>query len=209
MAPRKGVTEASLLVAEIEARLRGRSRPLLVAIDGPSGSGKSELAALVARAVDAVVVPSDDFYASEVTDAEWAARSPAERVADVIDWRRLRAEAVEPLIAGRTASWYPFDFEGKRPDGTFPPSTLRVTLKPAAVVILDGAYSSRPELGHLIDLSVFVDVPPAERYRRLVERDGKAYTDAWLERWKAPEDHYFSLVRPPSSFDLVVVNEAR
>jgi len=42
------VTEASLLVAEIEARLRGRSRPLLVAIDGPSGSGKSDLAALVA-----------------------------------------------------------------------------------------------------------------------------------------------------------------
>jgi uridine kinase len=55
------VTEASFLVAEIEARLPGRSRPLLVAIDGPSGSGKSELAALVAEAVDAVVVPSDDF----------------------------------------------------------------------------------------------------------------------------------------------------
>jgi uridine kinase len=201
------VTPASRVVAEIQARLVGRSRPLLVAIDGQSGSGKSELAARVAERLDAVVVPTDDFYASDVTDAEWAARSPAERVADVIDWRRLRAEAVEPLIACRTASWHPFDFEGKRPDGTFPLATSRLTREPAAVVILDGAYSSRPELADLIDLSVLVDVPPAERYRRLVERDGQAYTDAWLDRWKAAEDHYFNAVRPPSSFDLVVVNE--
>jgi uridine kinase len=203
------VTTESKVVAEIQARLVGRSRPLVVAIDGHSGCGKSELAARLADGLDAVVVPSDDFYASDVTDVEWAARSPAERVADVIDWRRLRADAVEPLIAGRTASWYPFDFEGKRPEGTFPRSTLRVTLKPAAVVILDGAYSSRPELADVIDLSVFVDVPPAERHRRLVERDGGAYTEAWEKRWKAAEDHYFSLVRPPSSFDLVVVNEDR
>jgi uridine kinase len=202
------VTEASFLVAEIEARLRGRSRPLLVAIDGPSGSGKSELAALVAEAVDAVVVPSDDFYASDVTDADWAARSPAERAADVIDWRRLRAEALEPLLAGRMATWYPFDFEvGPRPDGTFPLATAPVTREPAAVVILDGAYSSRPELADLIDLSVLVDVPPGERRRRLVERDGNAYTDAWQERWNATEEYYFTEVRPPSSFDLVIVNE--
>ena len=201
------MTEASLLVAEIEARLRGRSRPLLVAIDGHSGSGKSELAALVAGALDAVVVPTDDFYAAHIGDAEWDARTPAERAADAIDWRRPRAEAVEPLIAGRTASWQPFDFEGKRPDGTFPRSASLVTLEPAAVVILDGAYSSRPELADLIELAVLVDVVPAERHRRLVARDGEAYTDAWEQRWKAAEDYYFTAVRPPASFDLVVVNE--
>jgi len=201
------VTEASLLVAEIEARLRGRSRPLLVAIDGHSGSGKSELAALIAGALDAVVVPTDDFYASDVTDAEWAARSPAERVAEVIDWRRLRAEALEPLLAGQTASWHPFDFEAKRPDGTFPRATSRTTRDPAAVVVLDGAYSSRPELADLIDFSVFVDVSAAERHRRLVERDGGAYADAWERRWKAAEDYYFGAVMPPSAFDFVVVNE--
>jgi uridine kinase len=202
------MTEASLLVPEIEARLKGRSRPLLVAIDGPSGSGKSDLAALLARALDAVVVPSDDFYASHVTDADWAARSPAQRAADVIDWRRLRVEALEPLLAGRTATWYPFDFEtGPRPDGTFPLATSPTTRDPAAVVVLDGAYSSRPELADLIDLSVFVDVPPAERHRRLAERDGSAYTDAWQARWAVAEDYYFTVLRPRSSFDLVVVNE--
>jgi uridine kinase len=59
----------------------------------------------------------------------------------------------------------------------------------------------------VIDLSVLVDASPAERRRRLVERDGKAYTDAWQARWGVAEDYYLGSVRPPSSFDLVVVNE--
>jgi uridine kinase len=200
------VTAALLLVAAIEARMQVSSRPLLVAIDGRSGSGKSELAALV-EALPAVVVPSDDFYAAHVSDAEWEARTPAEQAADVIDWRRLRAEAIEPLMAGRTASWRPFDFDARRPDGTFPPAPLPVTREPAAVVILDGAYSSRLELSDLIDLSVLVDIPAGERRRRLLERDGAAYTDAWQARWAVAEDYYFSAVRPRSSFDLVVVSE--
>ena len=52
-----------------------------------------------------------------------------------------------------------------------------------------------------------MDVAPAERHRRLVERDGEAYTDAWERRWKAAEDYYFGAVMPPSAFDFVVVNE--
>jgi uridine kinase len=201
------VTPASRIVAEIQAQLVGRSRPLLVAIDGQSGSGKSHIAAAVAESLNAVVVPGDDFYAAYVTYAEWDARTPAQRAADVFDWRRLRTEALEPLLAGRTASWYAFDFDAKRPDGTFPLAKAPVTREPAAIVILDGAYSSRPELSDVIDLSVLVEVSPQERHRRLVERDGSAYTGGWLERWDAAEEYYFTAVRPRSSFDLVVVNE--
>jgi uridine kinase len=201
------VTPASGVVAEIRARLVGRSRPLLVAIDGPSGSGKSHVAAEVAENLNAVVVPGDDFYAAHVTYDEWDARTPAQRAADVFDWRRLRTEALEPLLAGRTASWHAFDFGAKRSDGTFPLAKAPVTREPAAIVILDGAYSSRPELSDLVDLSVLVEVSPHERHRRLVERDGNAYTDGWQKRWNGAEEYYFTAVRPPSSFDLVVVNE--
>ena len=37
------------IVAAIRQRLHGRSRPLLVALDGGSGAGKSTLAAIIAR----------------------------------------------------------------------------------------------------------------------------------------------------------------
>jgi len=74
----------------------------LVAIDGRSGTGKSTIAAALAVALQASVVPSDDFFAAHITDAEWDARDAATRARDAIDWRRLRREAVEPLLAGHS-----------------------------------------------------------------------------------------------------------
>jgi len=200
---------ASVIVAEVRRRMRDRQGgggPMLVALDGGSGSGKSTLAALVAADLDAAIVESDDFFAAEITDAEWDAMGPRERAAAAIDWRRLRREALEPLLARKTASWYPFDFAaGTRPDGTYPMSREAVTRGPASVIILDGAYSARPEISDLIDLTVLVDVPMSERHRRIAVREkDKAFLAAWHAHWDAAEDDYFTHVRPASSFDLVV-----
>ena len=184
---------------------RPDDRPMLVAIDGGSGSGKTVLAAAVAAELDAVIVPSDDFFAAGITDAEWDRMSPAQRAAAAIDWRRLRAEALEPLLAGRTAAWHPFDFEaGTRPDGTYPMATNVVIRQPAPVIVLEGAYSARPELADLIDLAVLVDVPTEERHRRLETREEKSFRDAWHTRWDVAEDYYFGQLRPPRSFDLII-----
>jgi para-aminobenzoate synthetase len=201
----------STVVAEIRRRMAARPSglPMLVAIDGGSGSGKSTLAAAVAAELNAVIVPSDDFFAAEITDAEWDALSPAGRAVAAIDWRRLRAEALEPLLAGRRASWHPFDFEaGTRPDGTYPMSDSVATRKPSPVIVLEGAYSCRPELADLIEFAVLVDIPVAERHRRLVAREEEGFRDAWHARWDDAEDYYFTHVRPVSSFDLVVTNDA-
>lgn len=198
---------AALVVAEVRVRMGARQAgaPFLIAIDGGSGSGKSTLAALVAAELGAAVVPGDDFFAAEMTSAEWDALSPAERASAAIDWRRLRRDALEPLLAGKVARWHPFDFAaGSRPDGTYPMAADAVTLQQSPVIVLDGAYASRPELADLIDLSVVVDTPLHERHRRIAAREEKSFADAWHARWDAAEDHYFSNVRPPLSFDLVV-----
>ena len=170
-----------------------------------SGSGKSTLAALVAAELEAVIVPGDDFFAAEITDAEWDLFDAPGRARAAIDWRRLRREALEPLIAGRAASWHPFDFAaGTRPDGSYPRSAETEVRQPGSVIVVDGAYSCRPELADLIDVAVLVDVPVSERHLRLASRDDKAFSDAWHARWDAAEDHYFTRIRPASSFDLVV-----
>ncbi len=94
---------------------------LVVAIDGRSGSGKSTVALALARDIGAAIVPCDDFFAANVSNVEWDALTPEQRVAEAIDWRRLRREAIEPLRAGRPALWYAFDFQaGPRIDGTYP-----------------------------------------------------------------------------------------
>lgn len=195
----------------IEAAVRplstGRRRPVLVALDGGSGSGKSTLAALLCTRLGAVVVPGDDFYAAGVTDAEWDRRTPRERAEDVIDWRRLRAQALNPLLAGVRAEWYPFDAAaGPRPDGTYATRDRAEVREPSPVVVLDGAYSARPELADLVDLSVLVAVPVAVRHQRLAKREAPDVLAAWHRRWDEAEAWYFSHVRPASAFDLVVTN---
>ena len=91
------------ILAEIERRTQQRQAPMLVALDGGSGAGKSTLAAMLERKIDAVVVPLDDFFAAHIPDWEWDTRSVAQRVQDVFDWQRLRAQALEPLLASQSA----------------------------------------------------------------------------------------------------------
>ena len=209
---RSSAGAASAIVAEVRSRLSERrdATPFLVALDGASGAGKSTVAALLSRDLEAVMVPGDDFFAAEITDAAWAALDPRGRAAAAIDWPRLRKEAIEPLLAGRIASWHPFDFAaGTRADGTYAMAAEPVERPPRRVIVLEGAYSCRPELGDLIDLSVLVIAPVADRRRRIVQREvDPEWTDAWHTRWDAAEEFYFTNIRPPSSFDLVVRSDA-
>lgn len=194
----------TILDAVCAARKR-RSGPLLIALDGPCGAGKSTAAAAVATAIPAVIVPSDDFFAADITSAEWDARSAPERARDAIDWRRLRRDALEPLRAGQPAAWQPFDFEsGERPDGTYGMSATLVRREPAPLIIVEGAYSTRPELADLIDLSLLIDAPADVRERRLAAREAAAFLLAWHARWDGAEAFYFAHVRPGSAFDLIV-----
>jgi uridine kinase len=193
------------IVDRIRHMRAAREGPLLAALDGPSGAGKSTVAADVAAAVAAAIVPADDFFAAGISDAGWEARSPRERAADALDWRRLRREALEPLLGGRPARWTAFDFAaGARADGTFAMRATPTERAPAAVVLLDGAYTARPELGDLIDLAVLVTAPPDVRRARLAAREEAAFLAAWHARWDAAETYYFTDVCPPGRFDLVV-----
>lgn len=147
--------DARRRIVEQVAEHAATGRPFLVGIDGGTGAGKSRLANLLRKKAGAAVVPSDDFFAAQITAAGWAKRSPAERARDYIDWRRLRSAALEPLLTGDPAEWLPFDFSaGRRPDGTYPFSSRPVRLDPTTLIVLEGVYSCRPELSDLLDLRV-------------------------------------------------------
>ena len=195
----KNIPQYSALINKIRSLNVGRIKPLLVALDGRSGVGKSTMARAIAQEVGGIVVIGDDFFAGG-PDCEWDTRSTEAKVADCIDWRRLRKEALEPLLAGQPASWHPFNFISG-----IGLSEEVIQHKPAPVIILDGAYSCRPELADIVDLSILIELSDDKlRRQRLLAREGHDFMASWHERWDAAEDHYFAQVVPRSMFDLVI-----
>lgn len=186
------------LVKRIQALLVHRSAPLVVALDGRSGAGKSTLAVAVAAQLDATVVDGDDFYAGG-TGAQWDAMTAPEKVDHCVQWRRQRP-VLEALRRGGGTTYHPYDWDGDT-DG---PAAHLVTGEPAAVVILEGAYSARPELADLVDLRVLLDVPAEVRRAQLLGREGDTYRAEWEARWSEAEEWYFGQIMPPEAFDLIL-----
>lgn len=171
-----------------------RPEVLVVAIDGPGTAGKSTIAGRVADATGAAVVHTDDFFRGRPAPA---AGPPPPRwlMRQYYDWRRIRAQALEPLRARRQAAFRRFDWtRGAGLDGM-------VTVAPAELILLEGVFSAAPELSDLVDRSVFVDTPEPERLRRLRVQ---VAPDDWDADWLAAQQSYFRLTRPVSSFDLIV-----
>lgn len=168
------------LLAAIDRALGSKPR-MLLAIEGGSASGKSTLAELLTGIYpDAALFHADDYFLRPEQ------RTP-ERFAQPggnMDRERLEAEVLVPLRRGEAAVYRPFDC------GTM---TLRppVTVRPARLNIVEGAYSLHPSLEKYYDLSVFLDVTPETQRRRILSRNGAEWGQRFFERWIPLETTYF------------------
>jgi uridine kinase len=192
---------SSILELAMERR-PGAERPVVIAIDGPSCAGKSILATALGLRSEGSVLEGDDFYRHtlpRLTVTQRETMSDGGVVDAVIDWERLRAEALLPLRAGQSATFQPYDWDAD--DGRLAPPKI---IPAAAVIIVDGVYAARPELADLVDVAVYLGVDPEVRAVRYAER-----TDDpdWRRFWERGEAHYFRVVRPPASFELRVDDE--
>jgi uridine kinase len=183
-----------VLVALLRERSQALGRPCVVALDGRSGCGKSTLAARLATALDAAVLEGDDFFAGGVTVRTDA---PQDRARDCIDWRRQRP-VLQALRAGRDATYIAFDWHTF--DGRCESAPRCVAARP--IVLFEGVYSARPELGDSLDLRVLLSVPEETRSARLLEREGSI--GPWERQWQEAEDWYFAHAAPPATFDVIV-----
>jgi uridine kinase len=151
------------------------------------------------------VIDGDQFYAGG-SAATWDAKTAAEKADRVMDWRRQR-DVLEQLRAHGIAEWHPFDWEAEDWDSdAVPLAPAPQVARATPVVILEGAYSCRPELHDVLDLRVLLEIPADVRRRQLLHREGDAYRADWEARWSSAEDHYFGTVMPPHRFDVVIDN---
>jgi len=154
---------------------------MLVAVDGVGGSGKSHFAARLAAAHPGVtVVHTDDF-------ASWEAG---------LDWRRLRLQVIDPLLADRPARYQRYDWDRER-------LAEWHDVGPGGVVVVEGVSSLRVGLADTYDLAVWIQTPRETCLERGLERDGQAALGRW-QRWMADEDLYVGAEHPEERAAVVV-----
>jgi para-aminobenzoate synthetase len=186
----------------------GMDRPIVIAIDGGSGSGKSTIAEILAQELNAAWLPMDDFFSAQIPDHYWDQFSVEERFEKCFDWERIRENALQPLRAGLPARWFAFDFvTGLREDGSYGMETKPKILEPARVILLDGNFSASPFLADLVDCAILIDVPIEVRHARINTREDPEFLKQWHALWDPVEAFYYSQIRPKESYDLVIYSE--
>src|SRR5438067_664964 len=199
-----------IILREIERLRTDVRKPIVVALDGGSGAGKTTIAQRLMRLTAVALVPLDDFYQTVIPETEWPHKSAEQRLNGVFNWSRVRSEALEPLRAGRPGRWHAFDFmRGLGKAGTYSLNKEVTEVAPAPTILVEGAYSASPPLRDLIDLAVLVHVQNKTRHLRtaLRERDDTEFLAKWHAIWDEVEAYYFQYVCPPESFDLVIRND--
>lgn len=179
--------------------------PIVIAVDGGSGSGKSTVAERLGCQLQASLVPLDDFFSIHIPDDKWDNFSTEDKLLNVFDWQRIKDRVLIPLRNGLPVNWQNFDFlSGIQPDGKYKLAPEIKTLNPSEIILLEGSYSAGPFLEDVVDKSILIDVPADIRHKRLTERDDELFLKKWHERWDAVESYYFGKIRPVSSFDWVI-----
>jgi len=169
--------------------------PLVVGIDGLTGAGKSTLVRQISRVLDEVlVVELDDFY-RPISDDK-ICKIPATQIYECyFDSKMFRDLVLYPLIHGLPSRYRRYNWCTNK-------QAEWIDLTPARFVIVDGVFSTLPELRSLYNVTVFVNTDRDIRISRLQKR---FYKDmSWLDGWIDAENLYMENIQPIQYVDLVL-----
>jgi uridine kinase len=156
---------------------------VVVAVDGRSGSGKTELADAVARQLGwCPVVRLDEVYPG------WDGLAEGVRI--------VTDEVLGPLSRGEPASYPTWEWAADR----WGP---RRTVRPVPLLLLEGCGALSPGPARYAAVGVWVEAPEDVRRQRALARDGETYAPHW-ERWARQEESLLATHDPSTTADVVV-----
>lgn len=162
-----------------------RPTPLLLAVDGRSGSGKTTVARrILDRVPGAAVVHTDDVA--------WYHA--------MFDWSALMADGVlAPLRRGEAVAFRPPPWEARaRPGAVTVPAGC-------PLVVVEGVGIGRRDLAPFFDGLVWVQTDRALAWARGLARDGGGpVQEAFWHEWEAAERPFLAAERPWERADAVV-----
>lgn len=223
----EGVETYAELAGRILRRPARLGRTRLVAVDGPSGAGKTSFAARLAAALRVATGTAPDDADLTAGSAGTIGRGPAGpadpagpagragrdeadpvpvvHTDDLLDgwadqftfWPRLEEWVLAPLRAGRPGRYRRYDWHAGRFADPW------IVVPPAPVVILEGVSSARAAVAAELTLAVYVTAPVRLRRDRALARDGADLLPQ-LRRWWQGERRHFAADRTVARADVVV-----
>lgn len=182
------------LLQQIEALPHPTNRPLVVAISGFGGSGKTTLAdTLKTQLKDTDIVTIDSFSNHEWRRSEdW----------DNFDRERFAAEVLRPAHANK----FPLEYAQIPWPGFVEDPAIRVDR--VHYLIVEGCGIFHPDLLEYYDFKIWVDCPLETATRRGMWRDRHIHKDEhddlWLNVWMPNEQDFFAKYRPDLAADVSV-----
>ncbi len=169
-------------------------RPIIIAIEGFGGAGKSTLAKnLEDELGDAYVVEIDDFFLKE-------AKSDADK--SNFDRERLRQQVLLPLKNGQPAAYQKLEWDTNTL-GAF------ISIPDVHYLIIEGVSTFHPDIAGYTDYKIWIDTPGEVAKDRMIKRDkalGDEHGELW-DHWTESYQAYKDLYHPETIADFIVGND--
>lgn len=180
-------------IAQLRLKLK-KGSPLILAIDGMCGSGKTTFAEYLCSIFDAKVIHMDNFFLP-------FERKTPERLAEAggnIDYERFIEIALPALQNRKAFSYMAYNCQTSS-------YNREISIDNCELIIVEGSYSLHEKFGVYYDFALFLTVPAEVQLERLKNRCGDTPKfSRFKNEWIPMETHYHEAQQVKKRCDVII-----
>ncbi len=180
----------------IEKLIRTEDDTLMIAIDGRTGAGKTTISKYLHTKFGGNLFHLDDFYLQSHQRTEARLRE----VGGNVDYERFLEEVLLPVQRKEIVHYRPFNYHTMDFDAKF---ARDIPVK--RLNIIEGTYCLHPYFGNPYDLRIFMDVQYNQQIENVIDREGTAELDDYIDKWIPKTDIYIERMGIQEKCDITIL----
>ncbi len=182
------------MINEIKNLILKKSNAV-IAIDGCCASGKTTLSQKLAENFGAQIIHTDDFFLPfEMRTAERLSLPGGN-----IHFERFSDEVINSIKNGEPFEYRIFSCKTGGYNGVR-------SVDPSKPIVVEGAYSLRPEFADIYDYKIFMTVDEEIQIDRIIKRNGAEALEIFKSKWIPLEKIYFDYFSPAKQCNMIINN---
>lgn len=167
-------------VRQLQNEQKDSEEPILIAIDGRCGSGKTTLGYYLQEELGGNLFHMDDFFLQNHQRTKARLEEPGGNV----DYERFYEEVILPVLQKQDVNYRRF-------------SCVDKSLKEAELIsyrrlnFIEGSYSMHPYFKQPYQLRIFTDISKKQQLENIRQRNGEEALQVFQEKWIPMEELYF------------------